>query len=476
MTPGSGGSSSSDTGSSYSSSSSATIAADSSPVLRNYVNPKVPNTHTFDDGGDNSSGSDKGTARSFGPRSAETQTLVTIEASSEKHNKAVQTMASGDPHVPVKCLKCRQEEVSAPREQILADAKMQSDMMMQVAQARRRLKQGVGDYDEVRSVLQSLATASKAGACSHCQTLYLLDEPFCRQCGTKRRDPFVKEYSKRLAAEKNVLAAEEERKAAEANKRALLSAPPVDAYGPAALLVAAERGDEVICLDVLARKDWSFVNRRDNCGNTAVIWAAYHGLSKVCMAILERSDFDSVNACDSQGNTALSWASYQSLSDVCLALLQRKDFTKLTARDEDGNTAFHWAAERGMESVCLALLGRPDFNQTNVQDRVYGRTALHCAAYRGLVKACEKLLARQDFKAVNAVDVAGSTALHFAATRGLDRVCDAILARTDFVHVHLKDGLSGRTAAECAEAKGHTALAGKLSNAFGLRTNTRSPA
>merc|ERR1711881_220786 len=109
----------------------------------------------------------------------------------------------------------RKEEGDAPREQLLADAKVQADLMKEVASARKRLKQGANDAQKVRDLLKDLANATKAGPCRACHTPYLLDEPYCRQCGVQRREKFVEDYGERMASEER----EQERKLIEAQRR-----------------------------------------------------------------------------------------------------------------------------------------------------------------------------------------------------------------------------------------------------------------
>lgn len=123
------------------------------------------------------------------------------------------------------------------------------------------------------------------------------------------------------------------------------------------------------------------------------------------------------------------------------------------------------------EEAAMAMLRQQHLPELNLADD-FGRTVLHSAISHGLVAVALKVLERTDFYLVNAKGWGGWTALHFAAYDGLLSVCQAIVERSDFTE--LKAVGNGRTALECAQVRGHQAVAEFLEAAERRQTPSRS--
>lgn len=129
----------------------------------------------------------------------------------------------------------------------------------------------------------------------------------------------------------------------------------VGSGGSSALFLAASRGCEGPCLELLARDDFGAVNRRDFLGSTALHQAAKQGMSRVCTALLQRPDFNAVNALDSIGRSALHCAALRGHAEVCSAIMAHPLFDVRDAVDFLGNSAAELAATAGCSALARAL-------------------------------------------------------------------------------------------------------------------------
>merc|ERR1711953_1511838 len=88
-------------------------------------------------------------------------------------------------------------------------------------------------------------------------------------------------------------------------------------------------------------------------------------LPQVCLKILEREDFVYVNAKDQAQRTSLHLAAIYDLGEVAEAILEHGGFAEVNARDDStGQTALLWAARSGSVRVAEALLMSPDVDLT----------------------------------------------------------------------------------------------------------------
>jgi len=103
-------------------------------------------------------------------------------------------------------------------------------------------------------------------------------------------------------------------------------------------------------------------------GSTALHLAAAKGEEEVCLELLECPEFVAINAQDFLWNTPLHIAVASRLSGVCEAILRHSGFTAAAAANQHGRTALHVAALRGDSRACAAILKHPSVDvQTMLQ-------------------------------------------------------------------------------------------------------------
>ena len=125
------------------------------------------------------------------------------------------------------------------------------------------------------------------------------------------------------------------------------------------------RGHLDVCLAILARPDFSFVNVKNDKGCTALHVAADDGFHDVASAILNRQDFAEVNAVNGFGWTALQFAASNGHYLVCQLLVQHPEID-LNYHSEHGWTAAHRAADRGHTDVRGLILSQKNFTKAHV--------------------------------------------------------------------------------------------------------------
>ncbi|KAG8457370.1 hypothetical protein KFE25_005051 [Diacronema lutheri] len=129
-----------------------------------------------------------------------------------------------------------------------------------------------------------------------------------------------------------------------------------------------------------------------------------------------------------------------------------------TAEGGTGYTPLHYAARAG-QLACVELLLARGAN-ANALTASGGATPLHRAAHQGHAAVVDALLgARAD---PSIVDSDGSTALHKAAEEGRAEAFDALLRAMPTL-AGARDK-RGRTPAEAAHAKGHSAIGATLAD------------
>lgn len=241
----------------------------------------------------------------------------------------------------------------------------------------------------------------------------------------------------------------------------------------AALLEAANRGDETLALAILhhtgslppqtdtqrsrpgvvrvsaeghrAGDRAPTLNARDRQGRTVLHCAAQHGLQQLCGALLDSRRFECADLADSGLRTALHYASAQGHRAVIDTLLNHGDFSAFDATDVDGMTALHCAAQCAHVDACLLLLGNPRFGAVDAQD-AFGRTALHCCARRGLGEVCQAILRHPRFTEVERRDFSGNTALDCAVFDSQGDATWALLEHPWFFELFHKNGYDSASA------------------------------
>lgn len=170
--------------------------------------------------------------------------------------------------------------------------------------------------------------------------------------------------------------------------------------GWTALCFAARRGHRPIC-HLLVRK-MSDPHKKDNCGLNALDHALnletrkemqhalvsiqdrlpVNGFTKVCRDIVEFGDFTFVNSKDQFGNTVLHYAIRRQFRQVALAILDSALFAEVNAEGRWKRTALHLAAAEGSVELTHAIIGCKGFAAINSADE-FGRTALSYARLKG---------------------------------------------------------------------------------------------
>ena len=124
------------------------------------------------------------------------------------------------------------------------------------------------------------------------------------------------------------------------------------------------RGHLDVCLAIVARPDFSFVNAKDRHGATAFYQAACSGYHVLVEAILRRPDFDDVNGVCFGSCTALTVAAGKGHYIVCEVLLRHPDID-VNFTQTRGWTAAHCAWRMGHTECCCLILAHPKYNKAN---------------------------------------------------------------------------------------------------------------
>eukprot|EP00746_Dinoflagellata_sp_MGD_P119402 gnl/MRDRNA2_/MRDRNA2_55265_c0_seq1.p1 gnl/MRDRNA2_/MRDRNA2_55265_c0~~gnl/MRDRNA2_/MRDRNA2_55265_c0_seq1.p1 ORF type:complete len:438 (+),score=66.48 gnl/MRDRNA2_/MRDRNA2_55265_c0_seq1:73-1386(+) len=159
------------------------------------------------------------------------------------------------------------------------------------------------------------------------------------------------------------------------------------------LHMALWRGDDPLCREILARKDFFGVNGLDWCGQTVLHVAARQGKALMCEAILARDDFFSCDTSDFFGQTALHLAARYNYVDAGLMILRDGSLTACTKVDMNGMTPLHHAAMHGNETFCRELMKLPGC-VPHATD-CFGNSAAHLAALNCHFEVHDLLSARK---------------------------------------------------------------------------------
>ena len=105
-------------------------------------------------------------------------------------------------------------------------------------------------------------------------------------------------------------------------------------------------------------------------GWTALHFSARYGHTKACQAILACKEFTEVNARDNGGRTALHVAARYGNTEACQAILACKEFTEVNAKTPPGGTTLHIAADNGHADTCKVIQNdKIDFRFVSLKTR-----------------------------------------------------------------------------------------------------------
>ena len=205
--------------------------------------------------------------------------------------------------------------------------------------------------------------------------------------------------------------------------------------------------------NILIKRNWWGVNKRDSAGMTPLIWAARYGHEEVVRLLLRKKHILPDRKDIGGSRTALSWAAGNGHEGVVRLFLGRRfvnprsvdrrwgkalrvagllfswRYVNPESSSRYGRKPLSWAAGNGHEGVMKLLLARNDVSP-DTPDTVYGRTPLSWAAENGHEGAVKLLL---EWKDVNpdSSSKSGRTPLSWAAGNGHERVVNALLERED---------------------------------------------
>ncbi|MFN8587112.1 MAG: ankyrin repeat domain-containing protein [Candidatus Eisenbacteria bacterium] len=213
----------------------------------------------------------------------------------------------------------------------------------------------------------------------------------------------------------------------------------------ASLIARLKTGDAAGALALLAARP-DAADERDENGVSALQWSLYVRAAEVTEAIRARRGaldlFEAVSLGDAPRAEALL------AGDPALA----------RARSGDGFTALHLAAFFSRPALARRLLAA-GADPAAVAANAMRVQPLHSAAAARDLDMCRVLL--EAGAPPDAAQHQGWTALMAAAQHGLEPLADLLLAHGARRVVRADDG---RTAADLAQAAGHTALATKLAS------------
>lgn len=193
------------------------------------------------------------------------------------------------------------------------------------------------------------------------------------------------------------------------------------------------------------KEDPLIAQSRDAQGVSALLWAVYSGQTVVRDFLLSGLESIDVHEAAAVGDLAR------------LNALLSADPAKINSLSSDGWTPLHLAAAfGGADAVALLLSHGADVH-------AYSKTAmrnqpLHAALALSNSTESIALLLKHGAN-VNAKQMGGYTPLHQAASAGKSAAVDILLAAGANASLRCDQG---KTAADYAEAKGHTELASRL--------------
>lgn len=210
------------------------------------------------------------------------------------------------------------------------------------------------------------------------------------------------------------------------------------------LFGAIESGQTDTLLRLLSA-DPSLVDARSTSGLSAVLYATYIGLNEIARTLIDRGARLDVFEAAATG------------TQERLEHLLQDDSSKVNANSADGWTPLHLAVFFGRANTTRVLLSKgADLNAVSrSQERV---TPLHSALANPHNTSLALLLVEAGAD-INTAQAQGYTPLHYAAANGLETIVRTLLEKG--ADKSMRD-ITGKTAADLANEKGHHTLAALL--------------